>query len=261
MSRTVDRIGDQLTPRNLMNALLDKAESNDIDARYLLDGARRKPLALAMIAGGAIWLVSDSDAKLPKFKSGSSTPQDTDPHHRDYVTHMERIEWRADEDEAAYQRRRDIARANYFMLERGHEEDDHSFRQRLDQAAERFREKRRGWADSTRQAGGSVRDSGQAAVTRAQDAYASNPLIGGLVAAAVGAIFGTALPLTRTEEEKLSSVGETAREAISEQKDKLVDTAREKKDELVARVEEKAQPADSLPTPQFQPTNSEPALG
>lgn len=26
MSRTVDRIGDQLTPRNLVNALLDKAE-------------------------------------------------------------------------------------------------------------------------------------------------------------------------------------------------------------------------------------------
>jgi hypothetical protein len=262
MSRTVDRIGDQLTPRNLMNALLDKAEANDIDARYLLDGARRNPLALAMIAGGAIWLVSDSDAKLPKLKSGSSAPEDADPHHRDYVTHMERIEWRADEDDAAYQRRRDIARANYFMLERGQEEDDHSFRQRLDEAAERFREKRRGWAESTRQAGGSVRDSGQAAVSRAQDAYASNPLIGGLVAAAVGAIFGTALPLTRTEEEKLSSVGATAREAISEQRDKLVDTAREKKDELVARVEEKAQPSETGSTaPPMQQTNPEPAIG
>src|ERR671913_1465284 len=78
MSRTVDRIGDQLTPRNLMNALLDKAEDNDIDARYLIDGARRNPLALAMVAGGLIWLVSDSDAKLPKLGSGSSSTTDHD---------------------------------------------------------------------------------------------------------------------------------------------------------------------------------------
>jgi hypothetical protein len=264
MSRTVDRIGDQLTPRNVINALLDKAEDNDIDARYLLDGARRNPLALAMLAGGAIWLVSDSDAKLPKLGSGSGGGElDHDPHHRDYVSHMERVEWRPDEDEAAYQRRRDIARANYFMLEQGHDEEHHSFRQRLDEAAERFREKRRGWADSTRHAGGSVRDGGQAAVGRAQDAYASNPLIGGLIAAAVGAIFGTSLPLTRTEEEQLSGAGETAREKLGEQKDRLVATAREKKDELVAGVEENAQssePADRERSMQSQPT-AQPTLG
>ena len=44
MSRTVDKIGDQLTPRNLLNGLLDKADENGIDARYLVDGARRNPL-------------------------------------------------------------------------------------------------------------------------------------------------------------------------------------------------------------------------
>lgn len=241
MSRTVDRIGDQLTPRNLLNALLDKAEDNQIDARYLLDGARRNPLALAMIAGGAIWLISDSDAKLPKLQSHSTAADDHhDPYHRDYVSHMERVEWQPDEDELNYQRRRDIARANYFMIERRHDEDHHSFRQRLDEAAERFREKRRGWADSTRHAGGSIRHGGTAAVGRAREAYASNPLIGGLLAAAVGAIAGTALPLTRTEEEQLSGAGETAREKLGEQKDRLVSAAREKKDEAVERVERSA---------------------
>ena len=49
MSRTVDRLGDQLTPRNLLNGLLDKADENGIDARYLVDGARRNPIALALI--------------------------------------------------------------------------------------------------------------------------------------------------------------------------------------------------------------------
>jgi hypothetical protein len=241
MSRTVDRIGDQLTPRNLLNALLDKAEDNQIDARYLLDGARRNPLALAMIAGGAIWLISDNDAKLPKLRS-HSTAADAhhDPYHRDYMSHMERVERQPNEDELAYQQRREVARANYFMIERRHDEDHHSFRRRLDDAAERFREKRHGWADSTRQTGGSIRDGGSAVASRAREAYASDPLIGGLLAAAVGAIAGTALPLTRTEEEKLSGAGEMAREKIGEQKDRLVSAAREKKDELVEEAEQSA---------------------
>lgn len=263
MSRTVDRLGDQLTPRNLLNALFDKAEDNNIDARYLLDGARRNPLALAMIAGGTIWLISDSDAKLPKVSLGSggksssassgSSDNHQDPFHRDYVAHMERCQRDAAEDDATYQRRRDLARANYFMVERGHEEDESSFRQRLDDAAEKFREKRRAWTDSTRQAGSSLldstkqagtslRDSGGAGLSSARQAYSSNPLIGGLIAAAVGAIAGTVVPLTRVEEEQLSGAGEKAREVIGEQKDNLVSAAREKKDELVAKVEDQAQP-------------------
>lgn len=248
MSRTVDRLGDQLTPRNLINSLLDKADDNNIDARYLIDGARRNPLALAMIAGGAIWLVSDSDAKLPSFGSGSTSTTDSDHHdpvHRDYIAHMERLERTPYEDEQAYQRRRDLHRANYLMLDKGHEEDDHSFRQRLDDAAEKLRQKRRAWSDSASHMGTSARESGTAAMTKAQDAYASNPLIGGLIAAAVGAIFGTALPLSRTEEEQLSGVGETARDMIGEQKDKLVSTAREKKDELMSKVENSASSAGS----------------
>src|SRR5215203_4067931 len=70
MSRTVDRLGDQLTMKNLFNALLDKADENGVDAHYLVDGARRNPIALGLIAAGAIWLVSDKDSKFPTFKSG-----------------------------------------------------------------------------------------------------------------------------------------------------------------------------------------------
>ena len=39
MSRTVDKIGDQLTIKNVVNSLLDKADENNVDARMLLDGA------------------------------------------------------------------------------------------------------------------------------------------------------------------------------------------------------------------------------
>ena len=63
MSRTVEKLGSQLTPKNLFNALLDKADENNVDARMLFDGARRNPVALGMIAVGAIWLISEKDAK------------------------------------------------------------------------------------------------------------------------------------------------------------------------------------------------------
>jgi hypothetical protein len=250
MSRTVDAIGDQLTPRNLLNALLDKADSNNVDARMLLDGARRNPLALAMIAGGAIWLVSDNDAKLPKFERHKSEPDTglgVDPHHRDYISHMERVEMRDGEDHASYQRRRDAARANYFMIERGHEEDDHSFRQKLDHAAEAFRNRRHAWSDSTRHAGKAVAGSGRAAVGSAvgkgQELYSSNPLIGGLVAAAAGAFLGSLLPETEAEQQALGSIGDKARSMASEQADHVMSAARDKKDELVAAAQEHVAPA------------------
>lgn len=242
MSRTVDRIGDQFTPRNLMNALFDKAEDNDIDARKIVDIARRNPIALAMIAGGAIWLVSDSDAKLPNFSSRSDDSQsDGDAFHRHYIAHMERVERQQEEDDIAYQRRRDQARANYFMLERGHEEDEGSFRQRLDDAAQSFRQKRRAWMDTASDAADSAGDSAQQAVSRAQNAYAGNPLIGGLIAAAVGAIVGTSVPLTETENEQLGDLGEAARNKLGEQKDRVISAAHEKKDELVDQAQQSTQ--------------------
>ena len=75
MSSTVDRIGDQLSIKNVFNALLDKADESNIDARMLLDGARRNPVALGLIAAGAIWLVSDKDATLPSLPSMGSKMQ------------------------------------------------------------------------------------------------------------------------------------------------------------------------------------------
>ena len=41
MSSTVEKIGDQLSIKNLFNAMLDKAEDKNIDTKMLIDGARR----------------------------------------------------------------------------------------------------------------------------------------------------------------------------------------------------------------------------
>lgn len=285
MSRTVDKIGSQLNPRNIVNALLDTADSSNIDARKVYDGARKNPIALAMIALGGIWLVSDSDAKLPSklpsFGSGESkhdkSSRPRGPLHRDYIEHMSQVEWREGEDPVAYQRRRDIARANYLMVEQRHDEDESSFRQRLDELTDTLRQKSHAWMDSASDAVSSARDSvtgaagsareslsnagssvgttvtdtASAAADRAQDIFTQNPLIGGLAAAAVGAVFGALLPTTRVEQQNLGDLGESAREAIDEQKDKLTDalgdkaeqltqTVRDKKDELLHNIEEQS---------------------
>ena len=247
MSRTVDKIGNQFTARNLFNALLDKADDNDVDARMLLDGARRNPMALGLIAAGAIWLVSDKDSKFPTINKGKSksfdddSSSDHDIHHRDYVSHMSAVDMREGEDPVAYQRRRDTARANFLMVERGHDEDEHGFRQRLDSMTDSFRQKRRAWSDSSSQTGTAAKEKAQMAAGKTQDFYNSNPLVGGILAAAVGAALGSGIPISRKEQETLGSVGEKARDMASEQKDQLTSKLHDATDQVVQKAEEQGQ--------------------
>jgi hypothetical protein len=255
MSRTVDKLGNQLTAKNLVNALLDRADANGVDANYLIDGARRNPIALGLIAAGAIWLVSDKDSKFPSMPERKKKPQGatkdeldlygSDVHHRDYVTHMSGIEMREGEDVDAYQRRRDMHRANFLMCERRPDEDDHGFRARLDEMTEKFREKRRAWSESASQTGSAAsqrtRQLAGRASERTQDMYSSNPLVGGILAAAVGAALGSALPVSRQEQEKLGPLGSKARDMADDQKEQLTSKAMEKKDELLDKADEKLQ--------------------
>ena len=258
MSSTVDRIGDQLSIKNVFNALLDKADESNIDARMLLDGARRNPVALGLIAAGAIWLVSDKDATLPSLPSmGSKMPKthsenenNFNASHSDYISHMSAIERQADEEDAEYQRRRDTARSNFFMLEREHDEDESSFRRRLDSMSEKFRDKRRAWANASTDFQEAAKQKAQMATHKSKDLYGENPLIGGILAAAIGAAFGSALPVSRTEKENLGSLGQKARDAVGQQTDQLGSIVREKKDELLDKADAslKKSPASSNET-------------
>src|SRR3954453_1674757 len=259
MSRTVDKLGDQLTMKSLFNAMLDKADENGVDAHYLIEGARRNPIALGMIAAGAIWLGSGKNPKFPSLSSrkseGSSGSDEFDRagrdiHHADYVSHMGSLEMREGEDPTAYQRRRDVHRATFLMCERRPDEDEHSFRQRLDDLTDKFRDKRRAWSDSVSNASSSTAESAQqafgtaqrtasAAAGRAQDLYDDNPLVVGILAAAVGAGVGSAIPISRREQDTLGHVGSEARDMLSEQKDQLASKAIEKKDELLEQADQK----------------------
>lgn len=244
MSRTVDQIEGQFTPRNLINALLEKADEKGIDARYAVDTARRNPLALAMISLGGIWLVSDSDAKVSSLKpSGlgqSAKNKDMsgwDAHHRGYVDHMSRCEPQENEDAAAFRRRRDLSRANYLMIEQGHDEDESSFRQRLDHATESLRERRDSMMDQTREWGRGAAGSARNVANQTEELYQSNPLAGGVIAGLIGALAGALAPVTRTEEQQIGKLGARALDLADEKSHELGGLARDKKDELVEKAD------------------------
>jgi len=259
MSRTVDTLGEQFTARSLFDALLDKADENNIDARYILDGARRNPVALGLIAAGGIWLLSENDAKLPKMSSsddnssGGSTSRypgrtSSYTHHDGYIAHMSSVEPRADEDDLAYRRRRDHARASYMMIERGHDEDEGAFRKRLDSATDRMREQREKLAGQASAASSKTREMGSQAASKVGGAYRSNPLLGGLAAALVGAVAGSALPATRTEEEQFGALGAKALDQAKNQARQVGEQAREKKDQLVDKAESRMGEGNSSPS-------------
>jgi len=243
MSSTVDKIGDQLSIKNMFNALLDKADESDINARMIVDGARRNPVALGLIAAGAIWLLSDHDAKLPKMglKSGKKrqdAAEDFDAEQHEYLTHMSAVQQQADEDFEAYNRRLDAARSTYFNTERAPDEDEGVFSKRLDTLTDKFRNKRHDWAVRSADGRDAAKLKAQAAIGKTQNLYAENPLVGGMLAAAIGAAFGAALPATRPEKDSLGALGKKARDAVNVQMDRVTGQARDKKDELLTKADE-----------------------
>jgi ElaB/YqjD/DUF883 family membrane-anchored ribosome-binding protein len=182
---------------------------------------------------------------------------------------MSAIQMNEGEDEIAFQRRRDLHRANFLMCERNPDEDDHSFRQRLNDLTDKFREKRRAWSDSASQTSSATsqraRQTARQASNRAQDLYDSNPLVGGILAAAIGAALGSTVPISRTEQEKLGDIGAKARDVASEQKDQLTSKVTEKKDELLEKADRTLQPEGQGQQGQqgsqgFQQSQPEPAF-
>ncbi len=249
MSQTVRQIEGELTPRAVIDGLLDKAGQKGVDSDYLIDAARRNPLALGMIAIGGLWLVSDADArpsamKLPIGRSNGKTDEPHSdgswaPEHRSYVEHMARCERMADEDDQSYRRRRDHARASYFMIEQGHDEDEGGFRQRLDAATESLRQKRENLGQSAHKFADRSRDRSRQMMDDARGFYSDNPLVSGLAAAFVGAVAGSAMPASRTEENYVGGLGEQALDAAGARARQAGEQLREGKDQMLDRVDEK----------------------
>jgi ElaB/YqjD/DUF883 family membrane-anchored ribosome-binding protein len=253
ISRTVQQIEGELTPRNIFNSLLDKADQSGVDARYLIDTARANPIALGLIGLGGLWLVSDVDSRpstlglrrgrADKESAGRESDNGWHPDHRSYVDHMARCEPQQGEDDASYRRRRDFNRANYFLMEQGHDEDETTFRQRLDEATEQLRRRRDQASESAHTLMLQTRARARQAVSGAKGFYEENPLVSGLAAAFVGAIAGSAMPATRTEEDYVGALGEQALGSAKAKVQQIGEDARECKDDLLDRIDQSIAPA------------------
>lgn len=193
MSRTVEQLGDELTGRNIVKSLVDKAGQNGFDVRYLIDAAQRNPLALGLIAAGGLWLVSGSDAKLSALTMSKGQSDDDQGNHN-----------------AAHH-------ANGAHASEGG-----------NWAAE-------GAADLAAQS----RERAQQVTAKAKSLYFDNPLVSGLAAAIVGAIAGSALPATRTEENYVGGMGEKALGTAQAKLKQTGGDARKLADNLLDKVDQK----------------------
>lgn len=224
MSRTSDELANQLNPMNLLRSL----GNGDGDTfASLKEKAADNPLALALIGAGVAWLLAGPDAKPSTFTSNDDDNQDYDriPKRRSlvkqrsedpYLAHMSTVERRDGEQEPDYQRRRDDARGSYFRMERNHDENDRSFRDRLNAASDRMNEKREAMADRASELSSNAGKKRRAATERTKTLYGDNPVVGGLIAMLAGAAAGAAAPLSSKESEVLGEYGEKVRSKVTE---------------------------------------------
>lgn len=242
ISDTVEKLKERLTPQSLMNSILgDEKQGFD----QIVSLAKRNPFAVALIGAGVAWLATGKEAKLPTLGKDDGSAGG-DRHHRSYVDHMAQLDMRENETPQQYQQRRDLARSSYFMIERNHEEDDSGFRTRLDEAGEKLRNRTSAFGSQVKEQGQDLkarlssdteraRQQARAATEKAKQLYRDNAVVGGLVAVVAGAIAGSTLPTTRLEQDKLGDIGDSARDAVSEQKDKLMGQA----EKTLGKVEDK----------------------
>ena len=86
-----------------------------------------------------------------------------------------------------------------------------------------------------------ARRQARAATEKAKQLYRDNSVISGLVAVVAGAIAGSTLPTTRLEQDKLGDINDTAREAMSGQKDVLFDKAEKALGSVETKIDRPAQ--------------------
>ncbi|MFN3314238.1 MAG: hypothetical protein ACK46Q_12340, partial [Hyphomonas sp.] len=98
--------------------------------------------------------------------------------------------------------------------------------------------------ESAHQMGRTASHAVQDTAGKAIDSYMSNPLIGGVVAALAGALAGSLVPITRTEEEQVGALSSRTLDAARDKAEDLAASARDKKDELIDKVEEQSHQGD-----------------
>ncbi|MGB3739758.1 MAG: hypothetical protein WA948_10445 [Pontixanthobacter sp.] len=114
-----------------------------------------------------------------------------------------------------------------------------SFRDRLDQATEKMREQRDNLTNRAGEARRSASCRARSAASKTVNTIYDHLLVGGFIAAAIGAVAGSTIPMSRTERDKLDDAGEQAIEQAKGKARQLTGQAREKKEEMVEKADRK----------------------
>jgi hypothetical protein len=203
MDRRLDELGDRLQPNQLVNDALAHVTGGDgADfTQTLITKAKANPLPAALTAVGIAWLMASS-----RKEQAHATPADLPTRLRSAEAGVVRIH---DEHPDVHASRLDDARGQVLGVSRAASDTAASYSQRIKDAvasaSQSLREASHDLANGASRAAAGMRSrDGQSGGALA--AVAGNPMALGAVAALVGLIAGTLVPVSEREEEALGSL-------------------------------------------------------
>ena len=251
LAQTRARLGDhleELTRRLAPDKLVDEVVTymRDGDGGVLMrnvgDVVRENPVPVALIGLGAAWLAiagsGRGETHLPsRYEMSDSNTQDFQDSLAERARRAgEGISRTAGETEDLFRGRIAEARARVLGVQQQAAESASAFMDRVQQAFDSaqssVRSAARQGSDRLSSAAGYSRDLADRASGGMATAITSNPLLLGAFAFTAGALLGSVLPMTETEENLLGDAGRQA-----------LDTAQSASDELLSRAREVAETA------------------
>lgn len=239
---TIDTIKARLSPAELLDQGLDfvKTHGGEIG-----QNAARKvtenPLPVALMASALAWLIiADGRSKGPSQPAANDTHWNIAPdsrEHRETISLHERVTAAAadvrhgtGETLESFNERMHDARASAMGLVREAGEEVSAFRDRVTagfadlshraaRARDEMKEPLASMGERASHAAGAARhmaeETSERIGAKAQDLFASQPLVVGALGVALGALAGALLPRTRAEDELLATAGAAVREQAS----------------------------------------------
>lgn len=218
LNDTLAALGDKLSPGQMLDEALGLAQGQAGEfAKKLGQQVKDNPLPTVLIAAGIGMMLMNR-------KNGASLDHD-DWHHERRYRSLEEARWsttrQAGESDSAYEDRLHSAYAKTLGLTQKAGEAAEAFKSRVKSAAESAQHAAEGVRDRTAQmfanakqaVGRQAEQLGRRASDarhKAADFYEETPLAAGAIALAVGALIGSAAPLSRPERETLRGVADKA---------------------------------------------------
>ena len=220
LNDTLSALGDKLSPGQMLDEVMGLAQGQAGDfAKKLGAQVKDNPLPTLLIAAGVGMLF------INRNQSASNAMNGDDWHSERRYRSLEEARWsttrQSGESDSAFEERLHQAQAAALGLKQKAGEAVHEFKARVGSAIDSAREA----AEGVRQRAASmlsgakhaINDGAQNIGQRASDArhkaenfYDETPLAAGAIAVAIGALIGSAAPLTRPERETLRGVADKA---------------------------------------------------